>query len=93
MNIQTTHPDLCLVKVLASLTWDGGYSSFLSERRNAPPEKKRRGTSCFQTTRSGGGEQFVPLDSMAKACVKGVVLLRAKTTKQNIFLKKNKTKT
>ena len=38
-----------------------------------PPENKPRWNISFQTTKSGAGEEFLPLDCMARACAKGVV--------------------
>ena len=39
--------------------------------KNTPPEKKTCGKSSFQSTKSGAGEQFLPLDCFAKARAKG----------------------
>ena len=40
--------------------------------KNTPPEKKTRGKNSFQSTKSGGGCQFLQLDCRARARTKGV---------------------
>ena len=40
--------------------------------KNTPPEKKTHGTISFKNTKSGAGEQLLPVDCMAMARMKGV---------------------
>ena len=44
----------------------------VSREKNTPPEKKALGKIGFQSTKSGAGEQFLPLDCMATGRVKGM---------------------
>ena len=40
--------------------------------KNTPPEKRTLGKIGFRSTKSGAGEQFLPLECKAKACAKAV---------------------
>ena len=51
-------------------TW-GEYDTGVSEK-NTPPGRKTLWKIGFQSTESGAGMQFLPLDCLAKARAKGV---------------------
>ena len=40
--------------------------------KKTPPEKNTLGSISFQSTESGAGLQFLPIDGMAKAVIKGL---------------------
>ena len=49
----------------------------VSVNKNTPPEKNTCGEISFQSTKSGGGKEFLLLDRRAKARAKGVIISQA----------------
>ena len=64
----------CLKARPGQVNRDSGYFNYRCLWKNTPPEKNTGGKTGFQSTKSGAGEQFLLLDFMAKARIKGVVV-------------------